>query len=934
MFSKWKYFIISAFVLLTIICGLLIPKTKINYNALQYLPDDSQTKIAYEVMEEEFGESGSLYVFVEKVKSDDIIVLKQKLLINGVSKVEYTTNADKVLFNLVLKSNNYSEDTTRIIDQIIKLLDQEQYQYYLNGQSYLTYYFNQSLNAQIIKIVLLLSPLIILIIVLTTNSYMEPVLFILVIGISVVLNLGTNALLGSVSYMTHSIAAVIQIAVCMDYSIMLLHAYQNIKKTESNVTKAVMTAWKTTLIPIVSSALTTVAGFVAIMIMRYRIGFDIGLVLAKGVIISLITILLLLPCLIIIFDKWITKTTHKNFLIRAQKVKTTSKRFRFVYPLIAIILIASGFIIQTQNQFLYSDNTTTQNMKTIAQSNQKIKDNFGYQNPTILLIDANIDASPLITRLQAVKIDDVSYLNQIYALDQPLSSQELKAMVKEYGLNEGQIDLMMQLFGKETISLRELIMLLNQLNQSYDLTSIYQIINSLIPLTQDDLNFLYTLSGKDKLTPLEIINIVYQSYEKEDLGVLFTEQELTSIFTTIGKDQVTLAETFTYFHNLFTTEYDITTMSMVLNNQIPLEDLEKVYFMTGEDYLTLSSIITFFTKDYSSQEMATFFPELNPELISNIYLRMKASNLLINDKTTVKTFLTFLLSSEEAGLSDVEAEVLTAKLSQMMILENLDLKIQAIERQYTMFSIFAQMDLSQLAIFGNINPEMISKEFIGKEYQRIILNVNLPEESELTFAFFTKLEAEIDESNLGQYYLISSSTSVMDIKETSKNDYLYATLLSIAMIFLIILLSFRKVFVPVILVLLIQGAVFINMAIPALVGEDILFMGYIIVSCIQLGATIDYAILTTHRYVRNRQKFNPNDSMYHAINESQASIITSGLIFTLAGLSLAFFSSIPVIRSMGRLIGIGGAISMLMVLFFLPRILLVCDKIIIKKEKI
>ena len=152
------------------------------------------------------------------------------------------------------------------------------------------------------------------------------------------------------------------------------------------------------------------------------------------------------------------------------------------------------------------------------------------------------------------------------------------------------------------------------------------------------------------------------------------------------------------------------------------------------------------------------------------------------------------------------------------------------------------------------------------------------------------------------------------------------------MVFIVIAISFKSLTIPVILVLLIQGAVYINMGIPALTGEPLVFIGYIIISCLQLGATIDYAILVTHRYLNNRTTKPKKESIIQTLHESVNSIVNSGLILATAGFVLYFVAKMPVVASMGKLIGFGGSISMIIVIFVLPQLLLFFDRFLIIKK--
>ena len=929
MFDKLKYFIIFIFILFTIFACFFIPKTKINYDPLYYLPDNSKTKEAYEVMKNEFGDNGTLYVFINYVNNDDILIIRNKLFIDGVKNIDYRINDNKVLYNLILSEGDYSKEATNIIKNVINILDNGSYQYYLNGQSYLTYLYNKTINEQIYKIILWLLPVILLILFLTSKSYLDPILFITVIGISIILNMGTNALLSNVSYMTHSIAATIQLAVCMDYSIMLLHIYQNVKEKEKDCKIAIQIAWKTSFIPIVSSALTTVAGFVAIMFMRYKIGLDIGLVLAKGVLLSLITILLLLPCLILIFDKLLTKTLHKSWIIKEKKQKLNFKKLRFITPIVSLLIIITAFFIQNNNKFLYSENTMTNLMPQITESNHAIKTYFGHNSQAVLLIDEDVDATNLITKLENVKFDNLSYLKFVYGLDKQLTEEMLLELVKDYQVSRSEINFLMQILQKNSISLRELTSLLINLKKPMRGEEMHHFVNSFITLDIANLAFIYQIINTDLLTIEELITFITKDFDKESLQGFFREEDLTVMFNQLGKNQIKLIEAIDYFYLNFNTAYDIDTLMMVLKNSVSRNYIEDVLNFKKIDKISVKDFTSILLLDYPKEDLTIFLQEIDDALIGNIYQAMNDRNLLRDSKTSINDFSLFTLANYEQMISAEYKTMLEGLVSKMTMLERINAEIKLISSNKEMLDKFNQVNLTRITNSLNIDVSLITKEFVANKYQRLILNVNLPEESEISFTYFAKLE-EVIKNNIDDYYFISRSTSVMEIKETSQYDYFLASMISIVIIFIIILISFRSVTIPVILVLLIQGAVYINMAIPALLGEELMFIGYVIVSCIQLGATIDYAILMTHRYTTNRKQHDKNESMYLAVNQSKSSILTSGSILTIAGLSLTFLSSIPVIRSMGRLIGIGGFISMLMVILILPQILYLNDKIIIK----
>ena len=285
---------------------------------------------------------------------------------------------------VVLAESDYSARTQEAIGDIVKRLDEAGYNYYMSGQSYLTYYFNQMVKKQLPRILLIIIPIVFLILTLMTTSFIEPALFAVVTGVAIVLGMGTNIIFPEISYLTYAVSPVLQLALCMDYSIIMLSRYLHYRKQNLSRNEALTKAWKTSLVPVLASSLTTVAGFVAIMFMKYRIGADVGLVLAKAILFSLITVIFMLPALIILFDKLIEKTSHRSFFSLLKKTEGLKAgynkyifRSRFVVPALALVIIGVAFFLQLNTKYIYSDTAPTYDLKEIKESRDNIKDNFG-----------------------------------------------------------------------------------------------------------------------------------------------------------------------------------------------------------------------------------------------------------------------------------------------------------------------------------------------------------------------------------------------------------------------------------------------------------------------------------------------------------------------------------------------------------------------------
>ena len=220
---------------------------------------------------------------------------------------------------------------------------------------------------------------------------------------------------------------------------------------------------------------------------------------------------------------------------------------------------------------------------------------------------------------------------------------------------------------------------------------------------------------------------------------------------------------------------------------------------------------------------------------------------------------------------------------------------------------------------------------VGKNYDRMVVYLNLPEDSDETFAFIDKME-EIAKSYYpdGEVYMAGNSTTAKDFKESFDLDNTVVTLISIFTVLLVLLISFKSVAMPVILIMVIQGAIWINFSIPSIMDTPLFFLGYIIISAIQMGANIDYAIVIASRYNEMRKMYDKREAIIETMNFAFPTVITSGFILSMTGLLIGYLSSEATISSLGINLGRGTIVSIILVLFVLPQLLLVGDKLITK----
>ncbi len=366
-----RHFILVLFIILTIISAILSSKVKINHDISKYLPDTSETRIGMNIMENEFSEveTSTLNLMFENLADEEKLNIKNDLEnIEGIKSVDYenTEKYNKENYTLyVITVDDKSDSTlaTNIYNQINE--NYKDYTIYTSGDVSET---NKSVLPFWIVVLAVVSALVILIIM--CESYVEPFLFLTSILMAVVLNKGTNIIFQNVSNITESIVAILQMALSMDYSIMLMNRYDQEKKAEKDKVKAMKNALHKAMQAISSSSVTTIVGLLALVFMSFKIGKDLGFVLAKGVLFSLICIFFVLPSLILMFDKWIVKTKKKSPSIKLNKLGSFSYKIRFVSVPIFLIIFIASFILKGNLGIDYTDTQSDEIANVFNENNQ------------------------------------------------------------------------------------------------------------------------------------------------------------------------------------------------------------------------------------------------------------------------------------------------------------------------------------------------------------------------------------------------------------------------------------------------------------------------------------------------------------------------------------------------------------------------------------
>ncbi len=366
-----RHIILILFIILSIISVILSKKVNINYDIAEYLPSTSETRIGMDIMDQNFKEikSSSLDVMFEDLQEDRKTQIYQELTqINGVSSVDYdhTENYNKDKYTLYVINVDDTEDS-ELASNVYKEITKN----YKNDTIYTGGEIAERNNPVLPTwIVVLAVGCALIILIIMCESYVEPFLFLASILIGVLLNNGTNIIFGTVSNITSSISAILQMALSMDYSIMLMNRYAQEKQKETDKVKAMKNALYNAFKAISSSSVTTIVGLLALVFMSFTIGRDLGFVLAKGVLFSLISIFFVLPSLILMFDKWIAKTKKRSPNLKMDGLGKISYKLRHIALVLFLIAFLGSYLLKGNLGISYTDTTSNEINKVFTENNQ------------------------------------------------------------------------------------------------------------------------------------------------------------------------------------------------------------------------------------------------------------------------------------------------------------------------------------------------------------------------------------------------------------------------------------------------------------------------------------------------------------------------------------------------------------------------------------
>ncbi len=709
----------------------------VNNELTDYLDEATETKQGLSIMEDSFRTFGTARVMVSNITYDKALELTDTLKeIKGVSSVDMGEEDDAedrdkhyrnsaALYDITFDGEADEQVSTDAMEELKNTLAQ----YDVSISSTVGQDESVTLANEINFIMKIVAVIIVAVLLLATTSYGEVPVLIITFVAAMILSMGTHFILGEISFVSNSVSSILQLALAIDYAIILCHRFSEERENE-NAREACILALSKAIPEISSSCLTTLSGLAAMMFMQFKIGFDMGVVLIKAVLLSILTVFTLMPGLLMLFSDIIDRTKHKNFIPKITAWGRFVTRFKYVVPPLFLLLVIGSAVVSQHCPYGYGKTLIETEKKNDAKIQQEaVEGRFGTQNTAAIIVPAG------------------DYETEGKLLKEIESMEEIDTATG----------------------------LANVAVEDYVLT--------------------------DKLTPRQFAEFLDMDIEL-----------IRVLYTAYAADQEAYGRVVGGIDS-----YSVSILDMFLF----------VYDCVQDGYVTLDEEL-------------------------------------------------------EADLDDLYEQITKAK-----------------------------------------------EQLQSEEYSRMVVTLALPEEGDETFAFLDRLHNTIGKYyEPGTFYVAGESTNDYDLAASFVNDNVLISVLSIVFVIIVLLFTFQSVGLPVLLIIVIQGSIWINFAVPAVTGTYVFFLSYLVVSSIQMGANIDYAIVISSRYQELKKEMQPRDAMIETLNLAFPTILTSGSILACAGILIGKLTSDTSIYGVGSCLGRGTIISIILVLGVLPEILLLGDTII------
>ena len=720
------------FIAAFVFCAASINKVQVNNDITSYLPAQTETRRGLTIMDEEFITLGSANVMVSNVTYQTALDLSHKLEnIDGVSEVAFDGTEEhyknsSALFTISFDGEETDPATVEAMNEVLSAL--EGYDVYSSTQ--IGRDESATLQQEMTVILAIAAVVIVVVLLFTSKSYMEVPVYLIVFAAAAVLNMGTNFIFGTISFITNSIAVVLQLALAIDYAIIFCHRYMEERDNGLDPREADIAALSKAIVEISSSSLTTISGLVALMLMQLRIGFDMGIVLSKGIVCSMLCVFLLMPGLLMLFSGPIDRTRHRNLVPKINFWGKAVVRLRYILPPIFLVVVVAGAVLSSHCDYVFDTNDTDFDNKPAWRiADEKVTDTFGKKNTIAVLVTRG------------------DYNKEKYVLERV-----------------SQLPQVTQATGLANIEVEDGRMLTDEMNPRQ----------------------FSELAGVD----IELARLLYQAYglSVEEYGAIFQDPD---------------------------------------DYSVPLIDVFE-----------------------------------------------------------------FLLDQKDKGVVNLTGEQ-ADKVDDLQ--ERLDVGLEQLR---------------------------------GEHWSRLVFVADVPTEGDETYALLDEIRSITQEYYGDDVILVGNSTNAFDLASSFSGDNMKISILTALFVMVILLFTFKSAGLPILLVLTIQGSIWINFSVPVLTGTNLFFLSYLVVSSIQMGATIDYAIVITNRYMELKTVMERKQAAVEALSQSFPTILTSGTIMAVAGFLIGGISTDATIGSVGQTLGRGTVTSIILVMTVLPQLLMLGDALI------
>lgn len=491
--TRGRWLIIAICMILIIPSVIGYVSTKTNYDLVSYLPQDVETMKGQKILSKDFRQGAFAVIITDNMSPKQILEFEKEIKkVDSVNKVgsvydvigyeipiemlpnDIVKKVKKGQENLIITTFTESTSDDRTLNAIQKIRDLKN-NIKVAGMSATTLDTAQIANSEVAIYVVIAVILCLIVLMFTLDSFFVPVLLLGNIGVAIIYNMGTNLFLGQISYITKAIAAVLQLGVTTDFSIFLYHKYEYWKKYRDNKLEAMEEAIAETMISVVGSSTTTIAGFLALCTMSLTLGTDIGLVMAKGVAFGVLTVITLFPALVLVCDKLITKTAHKSILPNLSFIKNLVVKGYKVILVLFVICMPLAYYCQSHTQSYYNLTAGLPDYLPGVQANNKLKKDFKIVSPYFIMIDSNLKASDvqeMVGKFEDLKgIDMVTSYSKLASqgFSEDMLSNEVKSMIDD---GKHQMVLLSSKYDTATDELNAQIAKVNEIAKSYDKNAI------------------------------------------------------------------------------------------------------------------------------------------------------------------------------------------------------------------------------------------------------------------------------------------------------------------------------------------------------------------------------------------------------------------------------------------------------------------------------